>query len=308
MLIANPAPVAAKSSQHKLNMTYHDAKYVDLYEETLYNALLGSIDLEGKNFYYQNPLDSQRPRYNWHVCPCCVGNIPRTLLMLPTWAYVKSANDIYVNLFIGSTMTVEDVAGTDVEIVQDTDYPWSGAVAITINPEVQKNFSVNIRVPNRSVSDLYIGSPKSDGIVSISVNGSAITPPINKGYAVITRNWRAGDRINLILPMKIQRVKASDKIAATKGRVALRYGPLIYSAERVDQDLDNVLSPESALTTEWRGNFLGGVMVIKGTWADGSELTAIPNYARNNRDAPDESDRQSRGRRAPASSVWLKDQ
>ena len=294
--------------QHKLNMTYHNAKYADLYEETLYNALLGSIDLDGKNFYYQNPLDSRRPRHNWHVCPCCVGNIPRTLLMLPTWAYVKSADDIYVNLFIGSTMTVEDVAGTDVEIVQDTDYPWSGAVAITINPAVQKNFSVNIRVPNRSVSDLYTSSPESDGIVSISVNSSAITPPINKGYAMITRNWRAGDKINLILPMKIQRVKASDKIAATKGRVALRYGPLIYSAERVDQDLDNVLSPESALTTEWRGNFLGGVMVIKGIWADGSELTAIPNYARNNRDAPDESDLRSRGRRALASSVWLKDQ
>lgn len=61
--------------QHKLNMTYHDAKYADLYEETLYNALLGSIDLEGKNFYYQNPLDSRGPRYDWHGCPCCVGNI-----------------------------------------------------------------------------------------------------------------------------------------------------------------------------------------------------------------------------------------
>ncbi len=296
--------------QHKLNMTYHDAKYADLYEETLYNALLGSIDLEGKNFYYQNPLDSWRPRNEWHGCPCCVGNIPRTLLMLPTWMYVRSADSIYVNLFIGSTVTVEDVAGTDVEMVQATDYPWSGNVSITVNPAAQKSFSVKVRVPNREVSELYTNAPKSNGITLISVNGSAIRPTIEKGYAVITRNWKAGDKIDLVLPMKVQRVKASDRIAATTGRVALRYGPLIYSAERVDQDLNNILNPESILTTEWRGDLLGGVMVIKGTWADGSTLTAIPNYARSNRGFGDSTraDRRPRGRATLSSSVWLKDQ
>ena len=223
--------------QHKLNMTYHDARFADLYEETLYNALLGSIDLEGRNFYYQNPLDCRRPRYDWHVCPCCVGNIPRTLLMLPTWTYAKSDDSIYVNLFIGSTVTVENVAGTNVEMVQKTDHPWSGDVSITVHPKEQKNFSIRIRVPNRSVSELYAGAPQSDGITSISVNGSAITPSIEKGYTVIKRLWKAGDKIDLKLPMKVQRIKGLDKIEATKGRVALRYGPLIYSAERIDQDM-----------------------------------------------------------------------
>ena len=291
--------------QHKLNLTYHDARFADLYEETLYNALLGSIDLDGRNFYYQNPLDSRGPRYDWHVCPCCVGNIPRTLLMLPTWTYARSADNIYVNLFIGSTFTVEDVAGTDVQMIQKTDYPWSGDVSVTVNPQEQKTFSVMIRVPNRSVSELYTGTPQSDGITSISVNGSAITPSIDKGYAVISRQWKAGDKIDLKLPMKIQRIKASDKIEATKGRVALRYGPLIYGAERVDQDIDNILSPESALTAEWKGDLLGGIMVIKGIWADGSVLTAIPNYARDNRDASDQNDRRGRG--TISSYVWLKD-
>jgi DUF1680 family protein len=310
--------------QHKLNLTYHDAKYADLYEETLYNALLGSIDLEGKNFYYQNPLDSRRFRYDWHVCPCCVGNIPRTLLMLPTWLYAKSPDSIYVNLFIGSTVTIEDVAGTDVEIVQVTDYPWSGKVSITVNPAVSKRLSVKVRVPNRSVSGLYIRTPQSNGITSISVNGSAITPAMERGYAVITRTWEVGDKIDVTFPMKVQRVKGRDEIAATRGRVALQYGPLIYNVESVDQDLDNVLSPESALNTEWRGDLLGGVIVIGGTWADGSALTAIPNYARCNRagrssagpgaaargdsaGAPGVGDRR-RGFSAPISSVWLKQQ
>ena len=291
--------------QHKLNMTYHDAKYADLYEETLYNALLGSMDLEGKNFYYQNPLDSRGNRYDWHGCPCCVGNIPRTLLMLPTWTYAKSNIGIYVNLFIGSTVNVGDVAGTDVEMVQKTDHPWSGDVEITVNPEVQKKFSVCIRLPNRSVSELYNASPASDGIASISVNGSVISPPVNNGYAVITRKWKRGDKIALKLPMKIQRIKGIDKIDATKGRVALRYGPLIYSAESIDQNLDNVLDPDAPLTTQWKPNLLDGVMVIKGEWTDGSELTAIPNYARNNRSTGDQSNRRSRG---TSSSVWVKDQ
>ena len=296
--------------QHKLNLTYHDARFADLYEDTLYNALLGSIDLEGKNFYYQNPLDTRRPRYDWHGCPCCVGNIPRTLLMLPTWTYLKSADSIYVNLFIGSTVTIENVAGTDVTMVQKTDYPWSGDVSITVNPKTQKTFSIRIRVPNHSVSELYAGSPESNGITSISINGSAITPPVDKGYAVITRNWKAGDKIDLKLPMKVQRVKACDKIEATKGRVALRYGPLIYCAESVDQDIDNILSPDTDLAIEWKGDLLDGLMVIKGAWANGSEFMSIPYYARSNRgpSASTDTDRRSRRQDSLISSVWLKDQ
>ena len=300
--------------QHKLNRLYHEAKYADLYEETLYNALLGSIDLEGKNFYYQNPLDTRNPRYDWHVCPCCVGNIPRTLLSLPTWMYLKGNDSIYVNLFIGSTVTIEDVAGTNVEMIQVTDYPWSGEVAVTVNPAEQKKFSVRIRVPDRDVSSLYTCAPDSDGIASISVNGSEITPTIEKGYAVITRNWKTGDKIEFTLPMRVQRVKASDKIAADIGRVALRYGPLIYNIERVDQNIAQILSPESTLTTEWDGGILDGMMLIKGKWSNGSTLMAIPNYARSNRfseddeNATSDSDRSRRRGRPVSSIVWIKDQ
>ena len=135
--------------QWKMNLAYHDAKYADLYEETMYNALLGSTDLDGKNFYYDNPLTSSRARYAWHNCPCCVGNIPRTLLMVPTWTYAKGADGLYVNMFIGSTINVEKVAGTDVQMVQKTDYPWSGNVAITVNPKESKKFTVYVRVPDR---------------------------------------------------------------------------------------------------------------------------------------------------------------
>jgi DUF1680 family protein len=270
--------------QWKMNLAYHDAKYADLYEQTMYNALMGGTDLAGTTFYYTNPLDANELRTSWHNCPCCVGNIPRTLLMLPTWMYAKSADGVYVNLFIGSTVNLENVGGTEIQMVQATNYPWDGKVSITVNPKVQKNFSVRIRVPNRDVSSLYKGTPEADGITSIAVNSSSVKPQIDKGYAVITRTWKAGDKIDLVLPMKVQRVEASDKIVADQSRVALRYGPLLYNIEQVDQDITKPVAAASPLTTEWKGDLLGGVMVIKGAFADGSPMMAIPNFARTNRD------------------------
>jgi len=269
--------------QYKMNLAYHNAKYADLYEETIYNALLGATDLDGKNFYYDNPLVEGTARYPWHVCPCCVGNIPRTLLMVPTWTYAKSADGIYVNLFIGSTINAGQIAGTDVEMVQKTDYPWSGNVAITVNPKESKKFTVYVRVPNRTTSALYTPTPQVSGLKSITVNGKKVSPKIENGYAAITRKWNAGDTINLALPMEVQVVKPSDKIAADRGRVALRYGPLIYNVEHADQPDINLALGSTPLTAEWRGDLLDGVMAIKGTWADGSPLLAIPNYARENR-------------------------
>jgi DUF1680 family protein len=266
-----------------MNLAYHDAKYADLYEETMYNALLGSTDLDGKNFFYDNPLVEDKTRYPWHVCPCCVGNIPRTLLMIPTWTYAKSDDGIYVNLFIGSTINVERVAGTDVQMVQNTDYPWSGDVMITVNPKESKTFTVYLRVPNRTTSALYTPTPAVSGLLSLTVNGEKLSPKIENGYAAITREWKAGDTIDMVLPMEIQVIKADEHIAADRGRVALRYGPLLYNVESTDQSNLNLTPDLTTLRAEWRGDLLGGVMTITGRWSDGSPLLAIPNYARENR-------------------------
>ena len=308
--------------QYKMNLAYHDARYADLYEESIYNALLGAIDLKGENFYYDNPLNGGPDRYPWHTCPCCVGNIPRTLLMIPTWTYAKDKDSLYVNLYIGSTIKVEKVAGTNIEMIQKTDYPWSGNISIKVNPEKSKRFSIYLRVPNRATSELYTSTPAVNGLKLLKVNGKPVTAKIDKGYAVITRTWRAGDKIDLQLPMQVQRIKPDERIVADQGREALRYGPLIYNVERADnQDItksvssvvqgspansivrgshDSAQAPTAGLplsgvtaqsatnglpqfTTEWRSDLLGGVMVIKGTWSDGSPLVAVPNYVRNNR-------------------------
>jgi uncharacterized protein len=271
--------------QYKLNMAYHDAKYADLYEQTMYNALLGGVALDGKSYCYTNPLVNTE-RAEWHICPCCVGNLSRTLLMIPTWTYVKDQSGLYVNMFVGSRIHVGEVAGTGVEVIQKTDYPWKGSVAITVNPEKSQNFSIHMRIPNRTTSKLYHDSPEISGLKSFSVNGEALKPEIRKGYAVVTREWKAGDRIEFELPMEPQRVTADSRIHADAQLVALKYGPIVYNVETADnQNIERKIG-DAPLHAEWKSDLLGGVMVIEGNWSDGSKLVAIPNYARMNRVGP----------------------
>ena len=280
--------------QHKMNLAYHDARYADLYEETMYNALLGSTDLAGDNFYYDNPLIEEKGRYAWHVCPCCVGNIPRTLLMIPTWTYVKSPEAVYVNLFIGGTVEVGRVAGTDVEMVQQTDYPWSGKVTLTVNPKAKAKFTVSVRAPDRATSELYPAEPRVKGLKSMAVNGVPVEFSIVNGYAAVTREWSAGDRVEFEVPLAVQVIHADPHIVPDRGRVAFRYGPLIYNVEKRDRPAGEVTPDTHSLVPQWRGDLLGGVMTITGKWSDGSPLLAIPNYVRENRGAEE-------------SVVWLKE-
>jgi len=172
-------------------------------------------------------------------------------------------------------------------------------------------------VPDRAVSKLYTPKPEANGVSSIRVNGATVKPAIENGYAVITRNWKAGDKVELALPMSAQRVYPDERIIArnrggqeshpNEGKVALKYGPLIYNIEKVDQDIAKPISKTAPLTAEWRPDLLGGVMAIKGKFADGSDLLAIPNYARANRDGAATPYPQTGGQRALTSIVWIKE-
>ncbi|MGA8672333.1 MAG: beta-L-arabinofuranosidase domain-containing protein [Terracidiphilus sp.] len=297
--------------QYKLNLAYHDAKYADLYEQTMYNALLGGVALDGQSFCYTNPLVNTE-RAKWHVCPCCVGNVSRTLLMIPTWTYVKSKDALYINMFVGSRIHVGQVAGTNLEVVQKTEYPWHGSVSITVNPEETKTFSIYVRVPDRTTSKLYNGSPAIRGVKRFAVNGHEQAPKIEKGYAVVTREWKRGDRIEVEFPMEPQRVLADDRIKADADLVALQYGPLVYNVETADNKNIDRWPGDAPLKAEWRPDLLGGVMVITGQWQDGSPMIAIPNFARMNRvGAPPDypSDRDPERWRLPKplveSKVWI---
>jgi DUF1680 family protein len=227
--------------------------------------------------------------------------------MMPTWTYVRGHDGLYVNMYIGSTMRVGQVAGSDIIMKQETNYPWDGRITLTIDPQQANGqpFTIHLRIPNRTTSALYTPMPEVNGYKSITVNGQPQTPSVENGYVAIRHAWKKGDKIVLDLPMSIQRITADKRIEADRGRVALRYGPLLYNVETADhQDINKTIGT-GPLSLEWKGDLLHGVMAIKGAWADGTPLLAIPNYARLNRTGTTPYPQEAADKE-PASIVWIK--
>lgn len=267
---------------HRIHRAGH---YVDVQERVLYNNILGAIELAGTNFFYQNPLSSGRARHPWHGCPCCVGNIPRALLAIKDRMYSLSAdgNTLYVNHFVASEATIADVAGTSVQIQQHTEYPWKGDISLVLKPRAAKAFTLKIRIPNRAGSDLYTVKPDPASRFTVRVNGQKQDARAVDGYVSLKRTWKVGDRVDITLPMDIQRIYADPRVKANVGRVALQRGPLVYNIENVNHESDVrsiVLPGDAPLKPVWMEYLLGGVMTIT---CDSPRLLAVPNYARLNR-------------------------
>ena len=267
----------------RMHRLHQDGHYRDVQERVLYNNLLGSVELSGENFYYQNPLASGERRYPWHGCPCCVGNIARALMAIKDSMYSASErrDTLYVSHFVDSEGTIPNVAGVSLGIRQETEYPWKGGVKITLHPSAAAEFTLKVRIPNRAESELYAATPSLIGKFTLSINGEGQSLPVDKGYASIRRTWKAGDQVAISLPIEVQRVHCDERVAANRGRVALQRGPLTYNVEDVDlvrPVREMILKPDVELQSVWRPDLLGGVVVI-----EGPGIKAIPNYARLNR-------------------------
>ena len=142
------ASVAMAMWNHRLNLLYGDAKYADLVELALYNGILAGVSLDGKRFFYVNPLESlgDHHRSEWFGCACCPPNITRTLAALGNYAYATSGNDLWVNLYIEGGVKAK-VGGKDVELGVRSNYPWYGNVAIEVKGEPGAEFPLRLRVP-----------------------------------------------------------------------------------------------------------------------------------------------------------------
>jgi len=275
-------------------------------ERTLYNGLLSGVSLDGKSFFYPNPLESdgRHQRSPWFGVACCPGNMTRFLASVPGYVYAKRGDTLYVNLFVASTAEIEMEGGRKVKLVQETRYPWDGAVRITVSPDRAGPFKVHVRVPGWArgeavPSDLYRFADASDERATLRVNGQGVPLTLEKGYARLERRWATGDVIELGLPMPVRRVVAHPSVEADQGRVALQRGPLVYAAEGPDNPggkVRNLLLPDHAtLSSAFRPDLLNGVQVVTGRVvalaydAQGKlgrreqGLTAIPYYAWANR-------------------------
>jgi DUF1680 family protein len=265
----------------RMNRTYADATYIDVLELSLYNTLLGSVGVDGETHYYRNPLDDQAMREPW-IGSCCQGNIARTFGSLANYLYACGEDELIINLFVGSTATIENIAGTSVTVQQRTDYPWDGTVTISLTPQEQKAFTVKIRIPDRNVSTCYTREPHLPPYISLTLNGETWEGEIVAGYVAISRIWKAGDRIELVLPLEVQRVISDARVEANAGRTAFMRGPLVYAFESNDNagNLDDfTVSADAAFTPTFDPELLNGVVRL-----DGNAGTAIPYFARLNRE------------------------
>lgn len=233
-----------------------DARYADVMELSLYNALAAGVSLTGDTFCYVTPLASRGDfkRDPWFPVPCCPTTVARFLPALGRYIYSESSDGLWVNLFIAGQVNAK-LAGKKVTLRQSGNYPWDGKIKLTVGVEAPQDFVLRVRVPGWAA--------KAD----FEVNGKEFSPRVVNGYAGFRRSWSNGDTIDLTLPMAIQRLEANPQVVYDRGKTALRRGPLIYCLEQADQQspLEQIILPLGAqLEGQYMSELLGGVTVIKG--------------------------------------------
>lgn len=223
-----------------------DAKYAEIVETTLYNSILSGVSLDGKRFFYTNPLriskhfpytlrwSKEREEYI-KLCNCCPPNTVRTLVQAQNYAYSVSDDALWCHLYGGSELSTQ-FRGRKLKISQKTDYPWDGKIAIKLEDVVNEPFAIKLRIPEWCTQ------------AQIRVNGELLnlsTAP--NTYATIDRKWKKGDYIDIQLDMQVRMIESNPLVEETRNQTAIKRGPIVYCLEEMDvedgQSIDNVLIP-----------------------------------------------------------------
>lgn len=290
------AAIANVYWNNRMFLLHGDAKYIDILERTLYNGLLSGVSLSGDRFFYPNPLaaNGQYQRSAWFGCACCISNMTRFLPSMPGYVYAQKDNDLYVNLFVGDSASIQLSAGK-VDIIQQTQYPWNGKDEITIHPAKTTAFRLKIRIPgwaeNRPVpGNLYFEDNSTAVNIPILVNGKPVAYTMEKGYAVINRTWKKKDRVVVDFPMPVKKVLAAAPVKDDQSRFALERGPIMYCLESPDNKtatVQNIVVDKKAVVNAiFQPQLLNGVMTLQMQDSMAHQtVTAIPYYAWANRGA-----------------------
>jgi len=264
------ASVAMIMWNHRLGLLSGNSKYADHLERALYNGFLSGVALDGKKFFYVNPLASHgaHHRKDWYSCACCPPNVTRTLSQLGGYAYATSPGALWVNLYMqGSLNTKVPVpdhlktsAGKEAQEVSmdvTTDYPWDGKVDFKFNKAIDSPFTLRLRLPDWCTSaSVNVDGEPAKGLVGV-----------NNGYFMLDGPRAEGEVVSLVLDMPVARVAANPKVKQNVGRLAIRRGPVVYCLEEADNDVpvhQVALSETAELKAEHKPDLLGGVTVITG--------------------------------------------
>ncbi|MGP4042079.1 glycoside hydrolase family 127 protein [Gracilibacillus sp. D59] len=262
------AAIALVMWAHRMVQIEANNEYTDVLEKALYNGALSGISLDGKGYFYVNPLEvwphtanfrhdmrTVKPtRQQWFGCACCPPNIARLLASLGQYIYSVNESEVYVHLFIGGE-TSFIANDQQVALSQESNYPWDGNVKISLALEIPTIFTVATRIPGWCRhADIFVNGMKKD-------------VPIENGYAKITEQWSDGDTIELLFDMPVEIIRSHPEVRENAGKVALQRGPIIYCLEEQDnganlQDLS--IHTNQTFKVKYEENLLNGVTIIEG--------------------------------------------
>lgn len=226
-----------------------DSQYADVMERALYNTVLGGMALDGKHFFYVNPLevhpkslkfnhiyDHVKPvRQRWFGCACCPPNIARVLTSLGHYIYTPHGDVLYINLYVGNSVEIP-VGNEALRLRISGNYPWQEQVKIVIDSSSPVNHTLALRLPD------WCDKPQ------VTLNGAPVTQDVRKGYLHISHLWQEGDTLQLTLPMPVRRIYGNPLVRHQAGQVAVQRGPLVYCLEQADngEQLHNLQLPRDA--------------------------------------------------------------
>jgi hypothetical protein len=272
-------------------------EYVDVMERALYNNVMAGVGLDGKGYFYDNPLASRgkHHRQAWFSCACCPPNVARLLASIGEYLYSTDDEGVWVNLYAQGAAQVRAL-GLSLDVT--TQYPWDGEVTLLMGLSAPKTFALRLRVP--AWCEAW----------SLRINGKKPGPHVvQDGYVHITREWQHGDVVQFNMAMPAVAVRANPLVRQTLGRVAVHRGPIVYCLEGVDNgqiELDRIVINDrqvKALKPMHEASLLGGVTVLRGeanvvdaAWGDAlygarapaygsTQITAVPYCVWDNRDA-----------------------
>jgi len=248
-----------------------DSRYIDVMERALYNGVMSGVSFDGETFFYANPLasypnvnpyalwsgitsDRYYRRSEWFDCACCPPNVARLVASVGAYFYSTTSDRLYVHLY-GQNKATFDYHGSHLKIEQQTNYPWDGAIEISVKVDKPTTFDLALRIPGWCRHH------------QVMVNGEMISAKAERGYVVISREWSKNDKVSLVLAMPVERILPNPGIRQDAGCIALQCGPVVYCLEEVDNggELANVtLPPDAPLKAEFDADLFGGVSVISG--------------------------------------------
>ncbi|MFZ0534305.1 MAG: beta-L-arabinofuranosidase domain-containing protein, partial [Anaerolineales bacterium] len=277
------AGIASLMWNWRMLLTSGEGRYADQMERVLYNNILASPDLDGRHYFYINPLmlrDAKnlrlstdlppseisflKKRPEWHDCACCPPNVMRLFSSFTHYLSTHDAKGIQIHHYASADISCDLPSEQHVKLNMITEYPWQGLIRLKVMESGDSPWALSLRIPEWSQKP------------TLSINGKVVIDlSLEKGYLVLERAWLVEDIIELELGMEPMFVISNPRIDATRGCLAIQRGPIVYCLEDIDQEikgrlLDVEIDKNEPLITKWEGDLLNGVMVVeaKGQFID----------------------------------------